>query len=135
MKLIIPTPIVHQQQPTKVSCVATCLAMVLGVPVESKLLKSFQSLYERGFTTPYLYLKDGFNITNMRRCYTDEVLGAEARSVYLALVPHLNLAYQLHAVILDCRGDSVVIFDPNYGKLDSVSLKNYCLEVELEYEG
>lgn len=158
MEHFVPKQIVHQQQPTGNSCSATCLAMLLGVPVD-KVMADFHEDYCKGLIKPFQYLISNLRIDNVRRCYSDDQLD-KPEGIYLVAVPSLNLTATIHNIVFDVRNDGLVIFDPNDGLVifdpnkgkpgkkyytydesevktieNAIMLKDYFLEVEFEYYG
>lgn len=122
--LKLANPIVHQVQPTSVSCTATCVAMAVGIPVQElgvNLDRCYDFdhfgvwLAERG-----LWLRRGIRNADRGERYF-------SGRVYLVGVRSLNVVAQDHAVLLDTRGPSKegdkynersgwCTFDPNMGR-------------------
>jgi len=105
----------HQQQPTSDTCASTCIAMLLGVPVNDVISK-FHDKYKAGEMNIDHYLKNnGLAVEPILSNYWQAQWG----KLYLLAVPSLNSKANLHSIILDCRLEGIVdIYDPNMGKKD-----------------
>ena len=101
-----------QQQPTDNSCTSTCLAMILGVPVD-KVILEFHDKYLRSAITPFKYLSDN-GIESEQHRTSDRILWHG--ELYLVVVPSLNTVGVTHSIIVDVRFDDYLVFDPNKGK-------------------
>lgn len=145
-EISIPEKITHQMQPTGNSCSSACLAMILDLPAQ-EIINDFHQDYFDGKTRPFNYLSKVREISNIRRCYSDEWLDGDSWGVFLAVVPSLNLEGITHSVVFDCR-DYLIVLDPNKGKPNkkyytfdqkevedndlAVMLRGYILEVEFD---
>lgn len=117
--------ITYQAQPTNNTCVSTCLAMVLGVPVQ-QVIDQFHEDYMQGHGSVVEYLEqEGCKVENLKADNTDPF---EHGYVYLATVPSLNTRGTLHTVLLDCTGERLVLLDPN----NDPELMHYVLQMEDE---
>lgn len=96
MTLAAPLAIVHQTQPTPVSCTATCIAMAIGLPVETLGVELARSLDFPDFGV-WLAQRGIW----MQRCRDGEPL--RARELYLLGVRSLNMVNSDHALLLDTR--------------------------------
>jgi hypothetical protein len=109
--------ITPQKQPSQVSCLATCVGMSVGVPVNEigvdltkpcplELLAVW--LAERG-----VWLRCG--VWNSGR--GEELIPG---GIYLAIVRSSNIVGVDHAILVDTRTDPFGIFDPQLGKIDGL---------------
>lgn len=104
--------ITHKTQPTVMSCMAACLAMLLDRDVE-EVDNEFSLDYVRGYidVATYLYRQGIFaqpHITaGMHQIYPGRL--------YLATVPSLQLPGLFHQIIIDARFDGVTVYDPCKG--------------------
>lgn len=105
-------PIIHQSQPTMMSCIATCMAMLIkedAVYVDQE----FSNAYTEGSSDVPAYL-GMFGI----RCIPHLSAGMHdisAFKVYLATVPSLQLPGLFHQIIIDTRFGQVSVYDPCKG--------------------
>lgn len=103
--------IVHQTQPDPFSCNHTCLAMLLGEPVE-KVLRAFPG---QGMTPHELH-------TALERCnflWNAFVFGTMVvDGFYLMAAPSLNVETRGHVILMEWKGcwDESIIHDPNRGR-------------------
>lgn len=104
--------ITHKTQPTMMSCMAACLAMLLDRDVE-EVDNEFSLDYVRGYidVATYLYRQGIFaqpHITaGMHQIYPGRL--------YLATVPSLQLPGLFHQIIIDARFGDVKVYDPCKG--------------------
>lgn len=105
---MLADPIVQQTQPHPHSCMATCAAMIVGLPAE---------VVENHIRIP-ANTDEAINFLTHHRLRCTEVRDNECRQgfVYLVSVASLNMPGKLHAVVLDWRGEAPLIFDPNVGR-------------------
>ena len=106
-------PLTHQMQPTKDTCMSTCLAMLLDRPV-AEVAETWHESFANWETTigdvlcmegvPFL---QGKGINQTATIYHDYV--------YLLCMPSPATPGILHQIIMDTRGDKVVIHDPLKG--------------------
>ena len=107
----------HQTQPTWDSCVATCIAMIIGKPA-TDVDKEFTEGYMSGDILTKDYLKkEGFVAVQLP---SKEVI--QWGKLYMLIVPSLTKRGHLHAVLFDTRNEDKdgdyyeVLLDPNKGK-------------------
>lgn len=104
--------IVHQQQPTLYSCNQTCLAMLLGEPVE-KVLAVFPGVPPEGG------MRQLDLFAALDRCGFDwnafQFGKLVCDGLYLASTPSLNFEGGAHTVLLECA-QRLVVHDPNRGR-------------------
>lgn len=101
----------HQTQPTGDSCVVTCCAMLTGRPV-GELLEEFQDqLWARKVVTEEILQR--LDVQYRRVFYEGGTVFKGF--VYLIVVPSLNSRAEFHQIILDCRPDNPVVYDPARG--------------------
>ena len=126
----LPATIQHQIQPTSESCLATCVAMAVNVPIKElgvDLEKSYEPeefgpwLAERGIWLRMAELGEDFKT-----------------GLYLVGVLSLNDMASMHSILLDTRGGTHLLFDPNkgregkkhYTKLDDDHIVDICELIE-----
>lgn len=101
--------IVHQQQPDNATCGQTCLAMILGHPVED-VLKIFGRI---GCSTRDMYYAlDRCAVWWNAFLFEHTVLHGH----YIAMVPSLNNEAGSHYVVIRRDDDGETVFDPNRGR-------------------
>lgn len=101
----------HQTQPTTDSCVCACLAMLAGKPVKTVIEHYHEKIWSHLVSVEWC-LED-LDIPFERRFY--EGHSVYRGRVYLASVASLNCQGGLHQVLLDCRGEEMVVLDPAKG--------------------
>jgi hypothetical protein len=106
-------PIKHQTQPNSFSCVSTCIAMALGLPVAELGVPLDRGidpdefgpwLAERGIWLRPMVFMRGVGEQFERGC------------TYLVGVRSLNDMAQDHAILVDYSGEKPKLFDPNRGR-------------------
>lgn len=123
MKPRLAAEIKHQQQPTACSCLATCIAMAIGEPVEKLGIRLDRPFGPRHYG---VWLAErGIWMRPMVRADTRGELFMPG-TVYLLCVRSLNMVNSDHAVLLDTRGEragagfaersNFRFFDPNEGR-------------------
>lgn len=104
--------IVHQTQPTPLSCIATCLAMLVGRKAH---------FVDQEFTPKYLRNQHDIPMflamwgIMCRPQLTAGIHQLATGSLYLATVPSLMSAGLFHQIIIDTRSGNVEVFDPGQG--------------------
>lgn len=104
--------IVHQTQPTPLSCIATCLAMLCGRKAHFVDQEFTQDYGQQKVDVPIALAP--FNIM----CKPQLAAGVHqlaTGSLYLATVPSLMSAGLFHQIIIDTRSGKVEVFDPGQG--------------------
>lgn len=100
-----------KHQPTANTCVATCLAMITGLPVET-VIDEFHDEFMGYNLDVKTYLETKGVI--VERTEDRHALGFD--SVYLLIVPSLNSIGQFHCVLCDTRqpdeNTAMTIYDP-----------------------
>lgn len=100
--------ITHQIQPNPYACNQTCLAMLLGVPVE-EVLKVFPG---DGMSTRELY--DALD--RCRFLWNAFIFGTlVCDGVYLMTVPSLNFEGGGHTILVE-QAQRLIVYDPNRGR-------------------
>lgn len=102
--------ITHQTQPTPYTCVHTCLAMILGEPVQ-KVIDVFGAEY--GMSDREIdAAMDKCRLLWNRFVYPDMIVPG----YYIIGVPSLNIAGGTHCIIVRRDEDGrMKVFDPNRG--------------------
>lgn len=102
----------HQTQPCTVSCVATCLAMLVDEPVQG-LIDRFHERYRGGATSMGQLLKEleipvkSFDSLSLPQL--------EDEGAYLVSVPSLNIRGGMHQIIIEVTDENYHVFDPVMG--------------------
>lgn len=99
------------QQPSSVTCVHACLAMVTGIPVES-LVERFG---DRGlaFDSKATVLVEN-KIWPVNTTFRDHPF--DTCGVYLVGTCSLNLPGKMHCVVVEASSDGYRVYDPNKGR-------------------
>lgn len=101
----------HQTQPTGTSCAHTCVAMVIGVPVQEILDKYGEGEEGLSFPTQDRIIRDyGFESN------TFEGNNLPPTGTFIVTVPSLNIEGGLHAIVIQMENDRWRIYDPNTGR-------------------
>lgn len=99
------------QQPTAYSCVHTCLAMIVDVPVEDLILRFGD--HDNGFEEKATVLVENglfpVNTTHDRHPFWTD-------GVYLVGTASLNIPGRLHCVVVEVVDCEYKVYDPNKGK-------------------
>jgi len=100
-----------QFQPTATSCVVTCVAMLLGVPVEQLVDK----LREFGHPATSLSARSLHRLLLLLQIEFQPLLFPEFifNGWYLAVVPSLNMPGRNHQVLVNHQNGELLVFDPN----------------------
>ena len=134
----------HQQQPNGDTCTSTCLAMVLGEPVQ-KTINEFHEKWMNRESDPAQYLTEkGIKFEIHRDPYDNCLAWGK---LYLVTVASINVQGQFHHVLVDLRygEENTVVYDPNEGKLDRAyyvwhkrekleqyPLRAWCIDMSIE---
>lgn len=104
--------LIHQQQPTGNTCMVTCAAMLVGMPVAEAVERYHEQMYN-GHQTWYDDILEEHDIpfTFGHPKYPRLITG----HVYCVTAPSLNEDCS-HALIVDKRGREMVVLDPNRGR-------------------
>jgi hypothetical protein len=104
------------KQPTNDTCVAACLSMVTGVPVQ-EIIDEFKCLnihppYKEQDFLPFLVRKNILPILTSFLCWSAYM----PRTINLCCGPSLNNTGGMHAYLILCRGDNWFnVLDPSNG--------------------
>lgn len=104
--------IVHQTQPTPLSCIATCLAMLCGRKAKFVDAEFTQDYGQQKVDVPMALAP--FNIM-CKPHLSAGVHQLATGSLYLATVPSLMSAGLFHQILIDTRSGKVEVFDPGQG--------------------
>lgn len=102
----------HQTQPTPLSCIATCLAMLAGRPAKF-VDQEFTPKYVRNQHDIPMFLAMWGIICKPQ--ITAGIHELKIGSLYLATVPSLMSAGLFHQIIIDVREGHVEVYDPGQG--------------------
>lgn len=109
--------LVHQTQPTPMSCVCTCIAMLMGEDAQSVIDRYHEKYYvERSMDVGDILAEQAFIF---RQEMAGTVLTLYPGAVYLLTVASLNIPGSLHQILVDYRDTAgPVVLDPakGYGK-------------------
>lgn len=107
--------ITHQTQPCTVSCVSTCLAMLLDEPAEG-VIEQVHAKYRTGNTSLRELMNElDIPFTSFDTC--DNVALADV-GAYLVSVPSLNFQGGVHQLIIEVTEDDYFVIDPVKGRDD-----------------
>ncbi|EPK0710199.1 hypothetical protein [Enterobacter hormaechei] len=131
----------HQQQPTFNTCMATCVAMVAGQPVDEVVSRWHQAFHDK---TDWLddaldYYKIPYFYGSQRKA---ELLHG---FIYFLTVPSLNITGGLHQILISLTAErGIEVFDPAKGRPgaksyvygdpkseDEVSLISWCIDLSI----
>jgi len=100
-----------QQQPNDHTCVHTCLSIVTGIPVD-ELIERFGD-HAIGFDEiATVLVEHGL----FPRETTIESHPFYRSGIYFVSVPSLNLAGQLHQIVIEASEDGYIVHDPQAGR-------------------
>ena len=102
----------HQTQPTPLSCIATCLAMLAGRPAKF-VDQEFTPKYVRNQHDIPMFLAMCGILCKPQ--ITSGIHELKIGSLYLATVPSLMSAGLFHQIIIDVREGIVEVYDPGQG--------------------
>lgn len=85
--------------------------MLAGIPVAQSVARFHSAIWEDGLPVQWCLGELG---VKYRACFY-EGHTCYAGKVYLVTVASLNTRGSLHQVIMDCRGERAVVFDPAQG--------------------
>lgn len=110
--ITINDPIKHKTQKSIMSCIPTCLAMLLDKDPE-QVYDEFTKDYIHGFTdvSTYLHKHGVFAQPHI----TAGMHQIRPGRLYLATVPSLQLPGLFHQIIIDARFGDVKVYDPCKG--------------------
>lgn len=103
----------HQMQPCPVSCVTTCMAMIIGMPVSD--MRAMHEEYVGGdLGIGEILRRLGIPFTDFR---SSERYSLGDEGVFLVSVPSLNIQGGMHQVVVEMLSDADWrVYDPNQGK-------------------
>lgn len=104
--------IVHQTQPTPLSCIATCLAMLCGRKAKFVDAEFTQDYGQQKVDVPMALAP--FNIM-CKPHLSAGIHELNIGSLYLATVPSLMSAGLFHQIIIDVREGIIEVYDPGQG--------------------
>lgn len=109
--------IAHQIQPTPVTCVQTCLAMALGVPVGAVL--------DRYGAMAMNQIELNYALTECKFVWNQFIFGTMIfNGWYFAVVPSLNHEAGNHQILIHYDEGEICILDPSPGKQYDKNGKN-----------
>lgn len=105
----------HLTQPSSDSCVATCVAMILG---QKEVDKQFHidHYMNREITISSYLLKHGVRAWRPHYLHDQMPHRLGEGSIYLVQAPSLNFDNALHTIIVDYRTEHPQVLDPNKGR-------------------
>ena len=118
----------QQVQPTPITCVSTCMSMILGVPVEEVINEFHEKYYTECSITCAKYLQSkGLTVERMYADFSPKNI--DYNTVYGLIVPSLNIEGGTHMVLMEVDSEgNWCIYDPNYKK----ESKKYYIPVKYE---
>lgn len=109
------TTLTQLTQPTKFSCVTTCLAMLLGHDIPDGVVAKYHHKFFSGAMSVY-QIMDELGI-KYRRPQRSKRYELKKGKTYLVSIPSLNISGGLHQVIFQITGSwNIVVFDPAQGR-------------------
>lgn len=105
--------ITHQMQPCNVSCMSTCLAMLLDEPAEG-VIEQLHEKYRSG-TVSLRALFDELSVPfkSFDSCDLAPLIDVGA---YMVTVPSLNIQGGMHQIIIEVTEDDYFVVDPVKGR-------------------
>ncbi len=105
----------HQMQPCPVSCVSTCMAMLVNEPV-SVTVNRFHDAYRDGSLTLRSMLdRLGLGYTAF---YSIDCPAMVDEGAYLCTAPSLNIEAGNHQILIELTDDGYYVHDPVMGRHD-----------------
>lgn len=104
-----------QMQPCPVSCVSTCMAMIVERPA-ADLIKEFHQAYRDGDITLRNMLD--FLGVGYTAFYSVDCPPLAEEGVYLCTAPSLNIQAGNHQILIEVTDDGYFVFDPVQGRDD-----------------
>lgn len=113
-------------QPTKYSCVTTCLAMLLGEESPDEVVAKFHNIYWQGkMSTLEIMGRLGIQYLKTKNDRLQE------GKTYLVTVPSLNIPGGSHQIIIQApKIPSLVVFDPAKGRPGRKFYQSFHLPLE-----
>ncbi|MFK0092908.1 hypothetical protein [Pseudomonas sp. NPDC090592] len=102
-----------QMQPCPVSCVSTCMAMIVDRPAE-ELIREFHHAYRNGDITLRNML-DYLGVT-YTAFYSVDCPPLADEGVYLCTAPSLNIQAGNHQILIEVTDDGYFVHDPVQGR-------------------
>lgn len=111
---MLSNPLTHQTQPTPMSCVCTCLAMLMDTPAHEVIDKYHKAYFDKQIVNVHDILRENAFIFEHKMAGQVETLYPGA--VYMLTVASLNIPGGLHQVMVDYRDPATPIaLDPAKG--------------------
>lgn len=114
---MIPATLKHQTQPTPMSCVCTCLAMLLEEPAKDVIAKYHEAYFDKQTIEVHDILRENGFIFKHELAGRVQTLMPGA--IYMLTVASLNIPGGLHQILVDYRdvaGPRVLDPAKGYGK-------------------
>ena len=107
--------IMHQTQPTAVTCFSTCLAMIKALPA-GLVVDQLHGQYFGGTMST----RQALNLQEIpfESFDTCDLPLFDLDGVYLVAVPSLNRPGGLHQILVECYNGLLVVLDPAAGRPD-----------------
>lgn len=124
----------HQRQPTHNSCMATCFAMLAGVPAQEVIDKWHDHIWAGGGGSERAAFEALGIVAIPIGSY---IRSAHKGCVYLVAAQSLNHPQSSHQIILDCRPreeKGYRIYDPQFGNEDMKYYIPHYLEISEHLE-
>lgn len=103
----------HQTQPCPVSCVSTCLAMLLDRPAEAVIEQFHKRYREHGISMREMLSQLAIPFNSFDTC-DDRLL--DSVGAYLVVVPSLNITGGTHQILIEVTEDDYYVIDPVMGR-------------------
>lgn len=107
--------ITFQMQPCPMSCVSTCMAMIVGRPA-AELIQELHQSYRNGDIT----LRNMLDYLGVRYTafYSVDCPPLADEGVYLCTAPSLNIQAGNHQILIEVTDEGYFVFDPVQGRED-----------------
>lgn len=105
--------IIHQMQPCPVSCVATCLAMLVGRPA-AEVIDEVHKPYRDGDIT----LREALDYLEVKYTafYSVDNPPVADEGVYICTAPSLNIEAGTHQILIEVTDEDYFVLDPVKGR-------------------
>lgn len=105
----------HQIQPCPVSCVSTCMAMLIDQPAAEVVEKVHLRYREQGLSLRQMMGELGIEFQSFDTCDDNPL---DSVGAYLCTAPSLNIVAGTHQIIVEVTEDDYFVHDPVMGRDD-----------------
>ena len=107
--------IIRQTQPCPLSCVSTCLAMIVGRPADEVIAELHKPYRDGDLTLREMLEYLGIQYTAF---FSVDCPPLADEGVYLCTSPSLNIEAGNHQILIEVTDDGYFVFDPVQGRED-----------------